>query len=185
MREGPRFTLDRSIWCTGRAHLRQGVTVHFGIVGDSVSTKRHASPQDNGVPSPVEWDCGTISSSSETALMARLTGPDWIDELPWVLLGIRTVPKEDLGCSSAEMVYGAPLTVPGDFLPRGQDTDDVAHFLPRLRETVRKLAPRPPVPHGTKPSSVPTAFRVRQARQSPPAAHAALRGPLQGVAARR
>ena len=90
--------------------------------------------------------------------MARLTGPDWIDELPWVLLIIRTVPKEDLGCSSAEMVYGAPLTVPGDFLPRGQDTDDVAHFLPRLRETVRKLAPRPPVPHGMKPSSVPTAL---------------------------
>ena len=30
--------------------------------------------------------------------------------------------------------------------------------LPRLRETVRKLAPRPPVPHGTKPSSVPTAL---------------------------
>ena len=55
-------------------------------------------------------------------------------------------------------MYGAPLTVPGDFLPRGQDTDDVAHFLPRLRETVRKLALRHPVPHGTKPSSVPTAF---------------------------
>ena len=33
--------------------------------GDSVSAKRHASPQDNGVPSPVEWDCGTMSSSSE------------------------------------------------------------------------------------------------------------------------
>ena len=55
-------------------------------------------------------------------------------------------------------MYGAPLTVPGDFLPRGQDTDDVAHFLPRLRETVRKLAPRPPVPDGTKPSYVPTAL---------------------------
>ena len=64
VREGPRFTLDRSIWCTSRAHLRQGVTVHLGIVGDSVSAKRHASPQDNVVPSPVEWDCGTVSSSS-------------------------------------------------------------------------------------------------------------------------
>ena len=62
----------------------------------------------------------------------------------------------------------------GDFLPRGQDTDDVAHFLPRLRKTVRKLAPRPPVPHGTKPSSVPTALAdsrfvfVRRDRQRPP-----------------
>jgi hypothetical protein len=36
--------------------------------------------------------------------------------LPWVLLGIRTAPKEDLRTSSAELVYGAPLTVPGDFV---------------------------------------------------------------------
>ena len=108
-------------------------------------------PQSNGI---VERFYRHLKS----ALMARLTGADWIDKLPWVLLGIRTVPKEDLGCSSPEMVYGASLTVPGYFLPRGQDTDDVAHFLPRLRETVRKLAPRPTVPHGTKPSSVPTAL---------------------------
>ena len=108
-------------------------------------------PQSNGI---VE----RFHRHLKSALMARLTGPDWIDEPPWVLLDIRTVPKEDLEFSSAEMVYGAPLTVPGDFLPRGQDTEDVAHFLPRLRETVRKLAPRPPVPHCTKPSSVPTAL---------------------------
>ena len=31
----------------------------------------------------------------KSALLARLTGPNWIDELPWVLLGIRTAPKED------------------------------------------------------------------------------------------
>ena len=50
------------------------------------------------------------------ALRACLTGPNWIEELPWVLLGIRTAPKEDLGCSSAELVYGATLSVPGDFI---------------------------------------------------------------------
>ena len=95
-------------------------------------------PQSNGI---VE----RFHRHLKSALMARLTGPDWIDELPWVLLGIRTVLKEDLGCSSAEMVYGAPLTVPSTWSAR-------------LRETIRKLAPRPPVPHGTKPSSVPNAL---------------------------
>ena len=53
----------------------------------------------------------------KSALQARLTGPSWTQELPWVLLGIRTAPKEDSGCSSAEMLYGSPLTVPGEVIP--------------------------------------------------------------------
>ena len=59
----------------------------------------------------------------KTALKARLRGPDWIDKLPWVLLGIRTVPKEDSVTSSAELVHGAPLTVPGNFIvtPHGRE----------------------------------------------------------------
>ena len=53
----------------------------------------------------------------KTAIRALLTCPNWIRELLWVLLGFRTAPKEDLGCSPAVIVYGAPLTVPGDFIP--------------------------------------------------------------------
>ena len=49
--------------------------------------------------------------------MARLSGPDWVAELPWVLLSIRTASKEDLNCFSAELVHGTPLSVPGDFWP--------------------------------------------------------------------
>ena len=110
----------------------------------------------------------------KSALMARLHGPNWLDELPWVLLGIRTAPKEDLGCSSAELVYGAPLTVPGDFVPRGQETQEATRFLPRLRETVRDLAPRPSTPHGTRPSFVPSTLAhsayvfVRRDNHRPP-----------------
>ena len=94
----------------------------------------------------------------KSALLARLTGPNWIDELPWawVLLGIRTAPKvkdkEDFECSSAELVYGAPLTVPGDFL---QESQEAGQFLPRLRETVRELAPRPAIPSGSEPVTAP------------------------------
>ncbi|KAJ8416470.1 hypothetical protein AAFF_G00357580 [Aldrovandia affinis] len=42
-------------------------------------------------------------------------GDAWFDTLPWVLLGLRTAPKADLGASSAELVYGQPLHVPGSF----------------------------------------------------------------------
>ena len=55
----------------------------------------------------------------EAALKCQLSGPNWVEEL-LVLLGIRTAPKEDLGSSTAELVYGSPLTVPGDFTPDGQ-----------------------------------------------------------------
>ena len=53
----------------------------------------------------------------KTALKARLTGPNWVEELPWVLLGLRITPKEDLGYSSAELVYGELLIIPGELVP--------------------------------------------------------------------
>ena len=66
-------------------------------------------PQSNGL---VE----RFHRTMKTSLKTRLTGRNWIDELPWVLLGIRTVPKQDLYASSAELVYGEPLNVYGSFV---------------------------------------------------------------------
>ena len=55
----------------------------------------------------------------KAALKAQLAGPNWADELPWVLLGLRTTPKDDLKASPEGLVYSFPLTIPGDFV---QDT---------------------------------------------------------------
>ena len=78
---------------------------------------------------------------------ARLNSAAWMDELPWVLLGLRTVPKDDLGTSSAEMFYGAPLTVPGDFVSPPSEIDPAGH-LQQLRDSVGTLAPVPTALHG-------------------------------------
>jgi transposase InsO family protein len=96
----------------------------------------------------------------KSSLKARLTGPDWINELPWVLLGIRTAPKEDLGTSSAELVYGAPLTVPGDFVAHSDGNHNPATFLPKLRDIVRSFAPTPTSRHGTFSPTVPPDLAV-------------------------
>uniref|UniRef100_A0A5S6QBJ1 Integrase catalytic domain-containing protein n=1 Tax=Trichuris muris TaxID=70415 RepID=A0A5S6QBJ1_TRIMR len=98
----------------------------------------------------------------KSALMARLTGPDWMDELPWVLLGIRTAPKEHLKTSSAELVFGAPLTVPGDFIPTARGEESPAAVLNRLREKIGKLAPIPTCRHGATTAYVPNDIHKSQ-----------------------
>ena len=80
----------------------------------------------------------------KTALKARLTNAHWVDELPIVLLGIRAAWKEDLGCSAAELTYGAPLRLPGVFFEEPQTKEPSSVFLSRLRETMSKLRPKEP-----------------------------------------
>jgi hypothetical protein len=48
------------------------------------------------------------------ALRARMAVADSIQHLPWVLLGLRAAPRNDLGISAAELVYGLCF-VPGFF----------------------------------------------------------------------
>ena len=95
----------------------------------------------------------------KSALRARLTGPRWCDELPWVLLGIRTAPKEDLHSSSAELVYGAPLTVPGDFIASPTGSREPRPFLTALRDKVQSFVPVPTSNHGLQSTSVPPELR--------------------------
>jgi len=90
--------------------IRQRCPIHLTAMDSYCPVVRYPAPPHHSLP--------------PSALRTRLTGPIWTQELQWVLLGIRTAPKEDLGCSSAEMVYGAPLTVPGDFIPNHSISDN-------------------------------------------------------------
>jgi transposase InsO family protein len=74
------------------------------------------------------------------ALRARLAGTQWFDHLPWVLLGLRSSPKEDSGLSSAEMIFGAPLSLPGELLTAAEPP--LAAFMKSLKE-VSPLPTRP------------------------------------------
>ena len=75
------------------------------------------------------------------ALRARLAGPAWPDHLPWVLLGLRAAPKESSNISSAELVHGAPLVLPGEFL-------DVPE--PPAESFLKALRTEPAVPAGPR-----------------------------------
>ena len=66
----------------------------------------------------------------KASLRASRTTTTWSDALPLVMLGIRSSIKEDLGVSSAELVYGQPLRLPGEYFPG--DISPPAEFDPSL-----------------------------------------------------
>lgn len=73
----------------------------------------------------------------------------WTRVLPTVLLGIRAAWKEDLNATAAELVYGEPLRLPGQFLaPRIQTTSNTASFVQELRDQMQQLSPVEPKRHG-------------------------------------
>ena len=82
----------------------------------------------------------------KAALKSQPNADHWIDSLPMVLLGIRTSLKEDIHCSSAELVYGTTLRVPGEFFPRiGDDMlADPTTYVTRLKSAMQRLN-TPPV----------------------------------------
>ena len=63
-----------------------------------------------------------------------------------VLLGIRSSLKEDMGCSAAELVYGCPLHLPGEFFTPSKDmpVPDVSSYVSRLKSHMSQLIAQPP-----------------------------------------
>ena len=50
------------------------------------------------------------------AMRARLVGADWLHHLPWILLGLRTAPREESSTSAAQHALGTTLLLPGQFI---------------------------------------------------------------------
>ncbi len=95
-------------------------------------------PQSNGM---VE----RVHRQIKDALRARGAGLEWHSHLPWVLLGLRAAPKEDSAVSSAELVLGTPVILPGQLV----DVQEPPHV---------KMAPPP-----TQPASYAAAADTPQA----------------------
>jgi transposase InsO family protein len=78
------------------------------IFGTKTSHTTAYHPQSNGA---IEcWH-----RPLKAAIMCHAT-PQWIETLPLILLGFRSVLHEDLGTSTSELVYGDTLRLPGEFL---------------------------------------------------------------------
>uniref|UniRef100_A0A3P8SD44 Gypsy retrotransposon integrase-like protein 1 n=1 Tax=Amphiprion percula TaxID=161767 RepID=A0A3P8SD44_AMPPE len=124
----------------------------WNAVADGLGMKLHRTtayhPQANGL-------CERFHRSMKAALRASLADANWTDKLPWVMLGLRTAPKEDLQSSSAELVYGQPLRVPGDFLPHTTAPWSASVQRASLQDCAKAFAPVPTSQQGTPVSRVP------------------------------
>ena len=65
----------------------------------------------------------SVSTANASLLWKHMTTyRHWMDIVPLVLLDTRAAPKDDVGCSTAELVYGAPLRLKGEFFSVSDDT---------------------------------------------------------------
>ncbi len=100
-------------------------------------------PQSNGM---VE----RFHRQLKNSLRARLASSDWFDHLPWVLLGLRSVPREDSATSASEAVYGSELTLPHQFLTVPDPPSK--QFYDALKSSMSGFHPVP-ARHNTLPAS--------------------------------
>ena len=146
-------TSDRGVQFTST--VWQSAMQRLGI-GVSATASYH--PQSNGI---VERFHRTLKDALRSAVR---TSKSWNRSLPWVLLGLRNAPKLDTATSTAEVMFGVPLRVPGICFRSGVDSQlsaaeqlrlarsNAADFTPEALDT-RKFRASPfvgEVPSGSK-----------------------------------
>lgn len=114
-------------------------------------------PQSNGM---VERLHRQLKSALRSAAPTR-----WTEALPFVLLGIRSALKTDIGCSAAELVYGCTLRLPGELVTAepAQTAPTPASFaagLLRTMQALRYAAPRTVQPRSHVPRDLDAASHV-------------------------
>ena len=80
----------------------------------------------------------------KTALECNDNPSAWYENLGLVLPGIRSVVKEDIGCSSSELTLGTNLRLPEQFFSDNDDTVSHTEYLRRLVTFMKSLKPSLP-----------------------------------------
>ncbi|GBL83110.1 hypothetical protein AVEN_165329-1 [Araneus ventricosus] len=78
----------------------------------------------------------------------------WTESIPLVLLGLGTALKEDLQCTSAELVYGSTLKLPAEFFETPSLNVEPHQFLKNLQNVMDQLKPVSTASHDRQKVSV-------------------------------
>ena len=68
---------------------------------------------------------------------------------------MRTAPRDDIGASTAELVFGAPLTVPGDLVAAREFKPASPELLQRIRQIAAGRTPVPTSAHANPTTHTP------------------------------
>ena len=104
------------------------------FLGTKQITTTSYHPQSNGI---VE----IVHRRLKDALRMQQNPNNWSNNLPLVLLSIRSSIKEDLNCSPAELVYGETLRLPQEFVHREQQFVNQSEFVAKLKEHFQHIQP--------------------------------------------
>ncbi|GBN07152.1 hypothetical protein AVEN_149611-1 [Araneus ventricosus] len=100
-----------------------------------------------------------------------LSTPRWTIVLPLVMVDIRANLKEDLGVSSAELPYGKPLRLPGEFFQASKSILAIPRFLHHLKIHIQSLKSVSPSNHAKNKviihKDLPTITHVFVRREKP------------------
>lgn len=73
----------------------------------------------------------------------------WCSHLPMILLGLRSTYKEDIGATSAELVFGTTIRIPGEFFEMDRNNKTESETVVSLRKTMERIQPTTTTWHGT------------------------------------
>lgn len=79
----------------------------------------------------------------KASLTATADNCSWLDRLPLVLLAFRNLVKEDIKCTSVELVFGRPLLLPGQMVDRIISSTAFTQFIPDLKDKMSSLSYTP------------------------------------------
>ncbi|GFQ80573.1 reverse transcriptase [Trichonephila clavata] len=115
----------------------------FMTYGFKANSTTAYHPQANGL---IEQQHCSIKK----ALRCYLSSLTWTENVPLILLGLHSAIKQDLGCSSAELVYGSLLKLPGELFFSTSNEIKHSEFLRHLQKVICELRPILTTTHGRK-----------------------------------
>lgn len=75
---------------------------------------------------------------------------NWSDQLPLILLGLRSVLKKDINASAAELTYGTNLRLPSEIFSPSKEVPR-SEFVVTIKEAMNDIWPAESKPHGKTP----------------------------------